>query len=119
MTGRLRQALAALARRHRARTGRDRESGVALLMSIAMLALLIALTSEFTYETSIHSMQAANARDEIRAHYLARSAVSISRLLIKIQQRFVEPVMRQAQQLLNRATGGDMAVRLGLTRTAR
>ena len=46
-----------------------------------MLALLIALTSEFTYSTSIHSMQAANARDEVRAHYLARSAVSISRLL--------------------------------------
>ena len=69
-----------------------------------MLALLIALTSEFTYSTSIHAMQAANARDEVRAHYLARSAVSISRLLIKIQQRFVEPVMRQAQQMLNQAT---------------
>ena len=86
-----------------------------LLLCISMLALLIALTSEFTYETSIHSMQAANARDEVRAHYLARSAVSISRLLIKIQQRFVEPVMRQAQQMLSQATGGDMAVSLRLT----
>jgi general secretion pathway protein K len=115
MRRRLRQALRTLAARHRARHRRDRQSGVALLMCISMLALLIALTSEFTYETSIHSMQAANARDEIRAHYLARSAVSISRLLIKIQQRFVEPVMRQAQQLLNQATGGDMAVSLRIT----
>ena len=89
--------------RFRRRKQRERESGVALLMCISMLALLIALTSEFTYETSIHSMQAANARDEVRAHYLARSAVSISRLLIKIQQRFVEPIMRQAQQMLSQA----------------
>jgi general secretion pathway protein K len=92
-----------LRERFRRRKQRERDSGVALLMCISMLALLIALTSEFTYETSIHSMQAANARDEVRAHYLARSAVSISRLLIKIQQRFVEPIMRQAQQMLSQA----------------
>ncbi len=111
----MRIALRLLLQRFRARKQRDGESGVALLMSISMLALLIALTSEFTYSTSIHAMQAANARDEVRAHYLARSAVSISRLLIKIQQRFVEPVMRQAQQLLSQATGGDLAVSLRLT----
>jgi type II secretory pathway component PulK len=106
---------ALIAARHRHRHRRDRQSGVALLISISMLALLIALVSEFTYETSIHAMQAANARDEVRAHYLARSAINVSRLLIKIQQRFVEPVMTQAQQLLNQATGGDMAVSLRIT----
>jgi general secretion pathway protein K len=111
----MRTCLRLLLQRFRARKQRDGESGVALLLSISMLALLIALTSEFTYSTSIHAMQAANARDEVRAHYLARSAVSISRLLIKIQQRFVEPIMRQAQQLLNQATGGDLAVSLRLT----
>ncbi len=111
----MRKILRLLASRFRARKQRDRESGVALLLSISMLALLIALCSEFTYNTSIHAMQAANARDEVRAHYLARSAISISRLLIKIQQRFVEPVMRQAQQLLNQASGGDLAVSLRLT----
>jgi general secretion pathway protein K len=111
----MRACLRILRQRFQARRQRDRESGVALLLCISMLALLIALTSEFTYSTSIHSMQAANARDEVRAHYLARSAVSIARLLIKIQQRFVEPVMRQAQQMLNQATGGDLAVSLRLT----
>jgi general secretion pathway protein K len=111
----MKRGLQLLRQRFRARKRRDRESGVALLLSISMLALLIALISEFTYSTSIHAMQAANARDEVRAHYLARSAVSISRLLIKIQQRFVEPVMRQAQQLLNQATGGDLAVSLRVT----
>lgn len=112
---RIRAVLAVLRARHRARGQRDRQSGVALLLSISMLAMLIALTADFTYGTSIHAMQAANARDEVRAHYLARSAVSIARLLIKIQQRFVEPVMKQAQQMLNSATGGDMAISLRVT----
>jgi general secretion pathway protein K len=111
----LRRVWGALRERHQARRQRDRQSGVALLLSISMLAMLIALTSDFTYGTSIHAMQAANARDEVRAHYLARSAVSIARLLIKIQQRFVEPIMRQAQQMLNTATGGDMAISLRVT----
>lgn len=100
--------------RYRSRGSRDRQSGVALLMSIAMLAMLIALTSEFTYGTSIHAMQAANARDELRAHYLAKSAISISRLLIKIQSRFVAPIMKQAQQMLSSA-GTDLPISLRVT----
>lgn len=111
---RLARLRAVLLARHRARHGRDRQSGVALLLSIAMLAMLIALTSEFTYGTSIHAMQAANARDELRAHYLARSAVSISRMLIKIQARFVAPVMKQAQQLLA-SSGTDIPLSLRVT----
>jgi hypothetical protein len=49
--------------RHQLRHRRDRESGVALLITISVLALLIALVSEFTYQTTIYSAQAANARD--------------------------------------------------------
>jgi general secretion pathway protein K len=111
----MRRWLRLIVERHRRRGQRDRQSGVAMLLSISMLALLIALTSEFTYETSIHSMQAANARDEVRAHYLARSAVSISRLLIKIQQRFVEPIMKQASKMLSDSGGGDLGISLRIT----
>jgi general secretion pathway protein K len=105
----------ALVRRHRRRHRRDRQSGVALLITISTLALLIALVSEFTYQTSIYSAQAANARDEVRAHYLARSAVALSRLLIRIQQKFVDPIMAQAQQMLNQSAGGDLGVSLRVT----
>jgi general secretion pathway protein K len=104
-----------LVRRHRGRHRRDRQSGVALLITISTLALLIALVSEFTYQTSIYSAQAANARDEVRAHYLARSAVALSRLLIRIQQKFVDPIMAQAQQMLNQSAGGDLGVSLRVT----
>jgi general secretion pathway protein K len=84
---------------------RNRERGVALLITLTWIALMVALVSEFTYGTSVDSAQAANARDELRAHYMALSSVNLSRLLVKIQQRFVEPVMGQARQMLSSAMG--------------
>jgi type II secretory pathway component PulK len=105
-----------LVRRFHARRRRDRQSGVALLVTISALSLLIALAAQFTYGTTVDSAQAANARDEMRAHYLARSAMSLSRMLIKIQLKFVEPVMNQAQQMLNTMAGGqDLGISLRVT----
>jgi general secretion pathway protein K len=79
---------------------------VALLVTISVLALLIALVSEFTYQTTVYSAQAANARDEVRAHYMARSSVALSRLVIRIQQKFIDPVMGQVQKMLAAARAG-------------
>jgi general secretion pathway protein K len=104
-----------LVARFRARRERDRQSGVAFLITIASLTLLIALVAQFTYGTTVDSAQAANARDEVRAHYLARSALSLSRLLIKIQLRFVEPIMAQAQKMLVEQTGQDLGISLRVT----
>jgi general secretion pathway protein K len=102
--------------RFRARRQRDRQSGVAFLITIASLSMLIALVSQFTYGTTIESAQAANARDEVRAHYLARAAFSLSRLLIKIQLQFVEPIMEQAQAMLASAMEGqDLGISLRVT----
>jgi general secretion pathway protein K len=86
--------------RHQRRHQRDGQSGVALLITISVLALLIALVSEFTYQTTIYSAQAANARDEVRAHYMARSSVALSRLVIRIQQKFIDPIMSQVQKMM-------------------
>lgn len=105
-----------LAQRFRARRQRDRQSGVALLVTISALSLLIALAAQFTYGTTVDAAQAANARDELRAHYLARSAMSLSRMLIKIQLKFVEPVMAQAQQMLTTMMEGrDLGISLRVT----
>lgn len=109
------RAVAARVARPIPRTRRQRESGVALFITISSLSFLIALVAEFSYGTTVDSVQAANARDELRAHYLARSAVSLSRLLVKIQSQFVEPVMRQAQQLLAQSVSSDIAVSLRVT----
>ncbi|HET6148050.1 MAG TPA: hypothetical protein VFH68_11020 [Polyangia bacterium] len=91
------------------RRKRNRQRGVALLITLTWIALMVALVSEFTYGTSVDSAQAANARDELRAHYMAMSSVNLARLLIKIQLRFVEPVMGQARQMLSSAMGGGAA----------
>ena len=107
--------LAALGWRHRQRIRRDRQSGVALLVTISALSLLIALVSQFSYGTTVDVSQAANARDELRAHYLARSAMELSRMLIKIQLKFVEPIMAQAQQMLATMAGQDMGISLRVT----
>jgi len=86
---------------------RKRDRGVALLVVITWLALMIALVGEFTFGTTVDAAEAANARDELRAHYMARSAVNLSRLLIKIQSKFVDPVMAQAQKMLKDFMGGS------------
>jgi general secretion pathway protein K len=105
-----------LAARFRARRARDRQSGVAFLITISSLSLLIALVAQFTYGTTVDAAQAVNARDEVRAHYLARSALSLSRLLIKIQLRFVEPIMQTAQQMLSKQMDGqDLGISLRVT----
>jgi general secretion pathway protein K len=106
-----------LRERHRQRHQRDRQSGVALLVTISVLALLIALVSEFTYQTTIYSAQAANARDEVRAHYMARSSVALSRLVIRIQQKFIDPVMSQIQRMLGGQGQGAQAGAAGGTGT--
>ena len=106
---------ATLVRRFRARHRRDKQSGVALLVTIAALSLLIALVSQFSYGTTVDVAQAANARDELRAHYLARSAMQLSRMLIKIQLKFVEPIMAQAQAMLASMAGEDLGISLRVT----
>ncbi len=83
---------------------RNPSRGVAMLIVLTWLALMISVIGEFTYGTSVDAAQAANARDELRAHYLAVSSVNLSRLLIKIQQQFVDPVMGQVQKMLQQAT---------------
>jgi general secretion pathway protein K len=108
--------LRTLAARFRARHERDRQSGVAFLITISSLSLLIALVAQFTYGTTVDSAQAINARDEVRAHYLARSAVSLSRLLIKIQRTFVDNIMQTAQQMLAKQMDGqDLGISLRVT----
>ena len=101
--------------RHRNRHTRDRQSGVALLMTISSLTLLIAIISQFTYDTTVQLAQAANARDEVRAHYMARSAVNLSRMLIKIQTRFIDPIMGNAQKMLGDSLGPGMGLSLRIT----
>jgi general secretion pathway protein K len=62
-----------------------RESGVALLMVSVTVAVLGAVVGDFAYNARVDLEGAANARDQLRAEYLARAGIQLSRLLIKVQ----------------------------------
>jgi general secretion pathway protein K len=89
------------------RPARNKQRGVALLLVLTWIALMVALVGQFTYGTNVDAAQAANARDELRAHYLAVSSVNLARMLIKIQKQFVDPIMGQAQKLISSAMGSS------------
>jgi general secretion pathway protein K len=91
------------------RRARDKQRGVALLLVLTWIALMVALVGQLTYGTNVDAAQAANARDELRAHYLAKSSVNLSRMLIKIQKQFIDPIMGQAQKLMSSAMGSSGA----------
>ena len=88
---------------------REKQRGVALLLVLTWIALMVALVGQFTFGTNVDSAQAANARDELRAHYLAKSSVNLARMLIKIQKQFIDPIMGQAQKLMSSAMGSSGA----------
>ncbi|HEU4733729.1 MAG TPA: hypothetical protein VFT22_37815, partial [Kofleriaceae bacterium] len=50
-------------------------------------ALTLVITNEFGTSTSVDLMAAANYRDQMRAQFLARSAINLSELVIRVQQR--------------------------------
>jgi len=75
-----------LGRLRRASTHRDKnERGAALLIAVTSIAILTALAVDLAYETRVSLQMAANARDELRATYLAKSALSMSRLVLYFQ----------------------------------
>jgi len=77
--------------RSRARRGRDAgigsRRGVALILVLTTVAILTSIAVEFGYQSRVSLRLTENARDELRAYYLARSAVNLSRLLLHFQKQ--------------------------------
>src|SRR5262249_30201697 len=70
-----------------ARRKRNRQRGVALVAVMLAIAIVLVFANEFGTSTSVDLMAAANYRDQMRAHFLARSAINLSELVIRVQQR--------------------------------
>ena len=74
--------------RARNETGRrGGERGAALLVVIVSVAILTALAADLAYESRVSLEIAAGARDELRATYLAKSGVALSRMVLGFQQQ--------------------------------
>ncbi|MFN7134394.1 MAG: type II secretion system minor pseudopilin GspK, partial [Myxococcales bacterium] len=63
------------------------QRGMALILVITSIAILTTVAVDFQYNSSVDLQLAANARDELRAEYMARSAINMSRLLLRFQRQ--------------------------------
>lgn len=88
MTGRLHRLWARLQRPIEGR--RRRQAGIALVVVTVTLAVLGAVVGDFAFNARVDLEAAANTRDTLRAEYLARSGMQLSRLLIKVQQSVLD-----------------------------
>jgi type II secretory pathway component PulK len=74
----------------RPRTKRQRkrkQRGVALVTVLIAIAITLVLTNQFGTTTNIDLFAAANYRDQMRSHFLARSSQNLAELIIRLQQR--------------------------------
>jgi general secretion pathway protein K len=88
---------------------RHKQRGVALLSVMIAIAITIVISNEFGTSTSTDLIAAANYRDEMRAHFLARSATNLAELVVRIQQR-----LDNVQQLRGQVQITDYADQLVL-----
>lgn len=77
------------------RRQRNAQRGVALLIVTAGLTVLGALQMSYRKRSETDMQSALNSRDDLRAHYLARSGINLSRLVIKVQQSVMDKFRKQ------------------------
>ena len=69
-----------------------RKRGVALILVLATVAVMTTVVMEFVHDSQVRSRIAANARDSVRAYFLARSGMELSRLMIAFMKQSPCPV---------------------------
>lgn len=71
----------------RRRRARGRQHGLAMLAVITAVALCMVIINEFSTATTIDVFQSRNNLDQMRGHFLARSSLNITELLLRLQRR--------------------------------
>src|SRR5258708_34816418 len=106
-------------RRHLDKKGRAaRERGVTMMIVIVAIAILTAVATEFAYNSRVDLQLATNQRDEVRAYFLARSGIGLSRLLLRFQKQVDTIQIPNIAQLLGGLSGGTGGGLGGLGGTA-
>ncbi|RKH56045.1 type II secretion system protein GspK [Corallococcus aberystwythensis] len=82
-----------------------RSRGVALIIALVSITLLTVVATEFAYNTRVDLQLAANQRDEVRAYYMARSGLSLGRLLLRFQKQVDATPIPNPASLLSSLTG--------------
>ncbi len=85
---------------------RRSERGIAMLLVLIGIAVLALVANEVRYNSVVELRLATNQRDELRAHYLAKSGVSLSRLMLRFQKQVDSIQLPNLGGLLQSLTGG-------------
>jgi general secretion pathway protein K len=72
-------------RSRRRRPGR-RQHGMAMLAVITAVAICMVIVNEFSTRTTIDVMQSRNNLDQMRGHFLARSSLNLTELVLRLQR---------------------------------
>src|SRR5512141_1152500 len=91
------------------------DRGAALLVAITAVAVVTAVSVDLAYNTRVSLQAAVNARDELRATYLAKSGVAVSRLVLNFQQQLDQATtaMAGAQSALAAGLAGQKGLPAG------
>lgn len=74
---------------------RDKQRGIALITVLIAIAITLVISNDFGTATNIDMTAAANYRDQMRAHFLARSAQNLAELIFRVQASLDRPATRQ------------------------
>ncbi len=78
------------------------QRAVALVMAITMISLLAIVVADMHESTATSYAIAANRRDSLRAEYMARSGLNLTRLLVSQEPRIRQIVAPMYQALIGR-----------------
>ncbi|MDQ3364247.1 MAG: type II secretion system protein GspK [Myxococcota bacterium] len=69
------------------RARKRKQRGIALVTVLIAISIALVMTNQFGTTSNVDLFAAANYRDQMRAHFLARSAQNLAELVIRLQQR--------------------------------
>ena len=89
---------------------KNSERGIAMLLVLVGIAVLALVANEVRYNSVIELRLATNQRDELRAHYMAKSGIAMSRLMLRFQKQLdampIPNLGGMLQQLMGGGAGG-------------
>ena len=71
------------------------ERGIAIIAVSVAIVMIATMSVEFGTNTNIDSIAAANARDNVRTHFLARSGMNLTHLMIRFQTDVLDKYRNQ------------------------
>jgi len=80
-------ATAARRRRPRRALRQREQAGMAILAVVTALAICMVIVNDFGTRTQIDMLQSRNNLDQMRAHFLARSGLNLTDLVLRLQKR--------------------------------